>query len=63
MNRKISSLNWLKKEISKDNLEIEREKNKTINEIKRSNLKEMIRPKEVKTNLTLWERIIKVLFG
>jgi hypothetical protein len=53
-------LNWYEKELMKDKRELEREKNKIINEISGLSKDEII-PKP--TKLTLWQKIKKVLMG
>lgn len=58
MKNKSQQLNWLERELNKDKLELDKEKNQLINEIKKIK-KEDILPKQ--TKLTLWQRIKKVL--
>jgi hypothetical protein len=53
-------LDWLKSEIEKDKVELEREKNALINSIKSVNKDEIIQPKN---KLTLWQKIKKVLLS
>lgn len=56
-----SQLEWLKKEIQKDNQELQKEKAGLISEIKKLK-KEDILPQKPKP-LTLWQRIKKVLMN
>lgn len=58
MKNKSQQLSWLERERNKDKLELDKEKNQLINEIKKFK-KEDILPKQKK--LTLWQRIKKVL--
>jgi len=65
MEKKISTkgeqaLDWLKSEIEKDKVDLEREKNALINSIKSVNKDEIIQPKN---KLTLWQKIKKVLLS
>ncbi len=61
MNKKETMLNWLQKEVTKDNTEIEKEKNDFINQIKKVK-KESILGKDIK-KMTLWQKIKIVLMG
>lgn len=63
MKTKSNQLEWLKKEMQKDDLFVEREKNKFINEIKKLKKEEILPPKSNPKQLTLWQRIKKVLMG
>jgi hypothetical protein len=54
-------LTWLNRETEKDRLELEREKNNLINQIRKINKEEIFEEKIEK--LTLWDRIKKVLMG
>lgn len=54
-------LNWLKNQMNKDKQELDYEKLKFIQEIKKTK-KEEILP-QPKKKLSLWERIKKVLMG
>lgn len=54
---------WLKNEIEKDRLELNNEKNKFLNEIKKFSKEDLIPKKQQKTKITLWEKIKKVLMG
>jgi hypothetical protein len=58
MKNKSQQINWLMKEINKDSIELENEKQKYVNEIKQLKREDMF-PKPKK--LTLWQRIKKVL--
>jgi len=60
MKNKSQQINWLMKEINKDSIELENEKQKYVNEIKQLK-REDIFPKPKK--LTLWQRIKKVLMS
>lgn len=59
-NKLEQQINWLEKEKLKDSLDLNKEKEKLINEILK-NKKEDIIPKPKK--LTIWQRIKKVLMG
>jgi hypothetical protein len=54
-------INWLDKEVQKDKIELDREKQELINRIKKLK-KEDVLPNKPK-KLTIWQRIIKVLVG
>ena len=58
-NQKI--LDWYQKELDKDGAEIEREKNKFANSIKKLKKEEIFRA-EIK-KISIWQRIKKVLTG
>lgn len=51
---------WLKNEVEKDRIELDREKKEMIEQIKNYKKEEII-PKQ--KNYTLWERIKKVMTG
>lgn len=51
---------WLKNEVEKDRIELDREKREMIEQIKNYKKEEII-PKQ--KNYTLWERIKKVMMG
>jgi len=61
MKNKSTQLDWLEKEIQKDKNELDNEKTKFIQEIKKLK-KEEILP-VVPKKLTLWQRIKKVLMN
>ena len=56
-----TQIKWLEKEITKDQVELDKEKKDFINEIKKLK-KEDILPKKTE-KITLWQRIKKVLMG
>jgi hypothetical protein len=56
-------MDWLKNEIEKDNKELENEKLKFLNEIKKIDKKDIIPVKKESKKLTLWMKIKKVLMG
>jgi uncharacterized protein YjhX (UPF0386 family) len=63
MEKKISTkgeqaLDWLKSEIEKDKVELEKQKNDLIQSIKTLNKDELVKPKQ---KLTLWQKIKKAL--
>jgi uncharacterized protein YacL (UPF0231 family) len=65
MEKKISTkgeqaLDWLKSEIEKDKVQLEKEKLQLINSIKTLNKEELVKPIK---KLTLWEKIKKVLIS
>ncbi len=53
-------LNWLKNEIEKDKIELEKEKKEFINAIKNAKKEDIIQKED---KLTLWKRIKQVLTG
>ncbi len=53
-------LDWLKNEIEKDKIELEKEKKEFINSIKNAKKEDIIQKED---KLTLWKRIKKVLMG
>jgi hypothetical protein len=56
-----NQVDWLKSEIEKDKIELDREKNRFIQQIKKINKEELLpKPVEVK-KLTLWQKILKVI--
>ena len=59
-NQKI--LDWYQKELEKDGLEIEKEKNRFANSIKKLKKQDIFEPEKVE-KLTIWKRIKKVLTG
>jgi hypothetical protein len=61
MKNKLEQINWLKTQIHKDNKELDNEKSKFIEQIKKLKKEDLIPVKEKK--LTLWQRIKKVLMG
>jgi hypothetical protein len=61
MKNQSTQIKWLEKEITKDQVELDKEKKDFINEIKKLQ-KEDILPKKTK-KITLWQRIKKVLMG
>ena len=60
MDRSQKLLNWLNKETRRDQIQIEKEKEKFISEIKKYS-KEDLFPKPKK--LTLWQKIKMVIWG
>ena len=65
MEKKISTkeeqtINWLKNEFKKDNIELESQKKNFINSIKDFDKTEIIKPV---VTLTLWQKIKKVLLA
>jgi hypothetical protein len=61
MKNKSQQLDWLEKEIQKDEIFVKTEKNKLIQQIKQLKKEELLPEKPKK--LTLWQRIKKVLMG
>lgn len=61
MKNKSKQIDWLEREMGKDEIELEREKNKLIEQIKRLKKEDIMPPKPKK--LTIWQRIKKVLMG
>jgi hypothetical protein len=62
MKKTSTQLEWLQKEIRKDQITLNKSKNDLINEIKK-NKKEEIIPKQEIIKLSLWKRIKKALMG
>jgi len=65
MEKKISTkgeqaLDWLRSEIEKDKVQLEKEKLQFINSIKTLDKKELVKPIK---KLTLWQKIKKVLIS
>lgn len=54
------AIDWLKNEIQKDKIELEKEKLKTIEALKGFKIEDIVKPEE---KLTLWKRIRKVMMG
>lgn len=63
MRTKKSSLDWLQREIAKDNRELEKEKKKIINNILMLKPNDLVSKKETPKKLTIWQRIMKVIMG
>ena len=61
MKNKSQQLDWLEKEMMKDDIFVKTEKNKLIQQIKKLKKEELLPEKPKK--LTLWQRIKKVLMG
>lgn len=59
--KKQKTLNWFHKEVEKDKIELDKEKQDLIERIKKLK-KEDILPQKPK-KLTIWQRIIKVIMG
>lgn len=55
-------MEWLSREINKDNAELEREKKQFIENLKKLKKSDIV-IKKTPTKLTLWQRIKKVLMG
>jgi hypothetical protein len=62
MKKTSTQLEWLQKEIRKDQITLDKSKNDLINEIKKNKKEEIIPKKEI-IKLSLWKRIKKVLMG
>ena len=56
-----TQIEWLNNELEKDRIEVERDKNKYINQIKQLKKEDIVKVNVEK--LTLWKRIKKVLLG
>ena len=54
---------WLKNEIKKDKKELELEKLKDLNELKKFKKEEIIPNKTNEVKLTLWQKLKKMLLG
>lgn len=62
MKKTSTQLEWLQKEIRKDQITLDKSKMDLINEIKKNKKEEIIPKKEI-IKLSLWKRIKKVLMG
>jgi hypothetical protein len=56
-----TQIEWLNNELEKDKIEVERNKSKFINQIKKLKKEDIIKVNVEK--MTLWKRIKKVLLG
>jgi hypothetical protein len=56
-----TQIEWLNNELEKDKIEVERNKSKFINQIKRLKKEDIVKVNVEK--MTLWKRIKKVLLG
>jgi hypothetical protein len=54
---------WLRSEIEKDKIDVEKEKLKFLNEIKQFKKEDIVQPVVNKPKLTLWEKIKKIIVG
>ena len=55
-----SQVDWLKSEIEKDKMDLEKEKKRFIESIKELEVNQIVEPKK---KLTLWEKIKKVILA
>lgn len=60
MERKQQLLNWLKNEKTKDRVEVDKEKEKFINQLKGLNKKDLFVEEK---NISLWQKIKILLLG
>jgi hypothetical protein len=61
--RNLQALKWLEKEQTRDNLEVKSVKNKLISEIKGLNKDDLFKKEELIKKVTIWQRIIKMIWG
>lgn len=61
MKTKSQQVDWFQNEIRKDQVELDREKNNLINQIKKLNKEDIIKPKTKK--LTFWQKLKKIILG
>jgi hypothetical protein len=54
------AITWLKSEIEKDKMDLEKEKKRFIESIKKLEVNQIVEPKK---KLTLWEKIKKVILA
>ena len=54
------AITWLKSEIEKDKMDLEKEKKRFIESIKELEVNQIVKPKK---KLTLWEKIKKVILA
>ena len=63
LNQLEGNLEWLKNEVKKDQIQLESEKLKFLDEIKKHKKEDIVPVVKVSKKLSLWERIKKVLMG
>ena len=61
MKTKSQQVDWFQNEIRKDQVELDREKTNLINQIKKLNKEDIIKPKTKK--LTFWQKLKKIILG
>lgn len=61
MKTKSKQLDWYNNELVKDQLELEKEKNDFIKEIKKLKKEDLLKPKTKK--LTFWQKLRKIILG
>jgi hypothetical protein len=63
LNQLEGNLEWLKNEVKKDQIQLESEKLKFLDEIKKHKKEDIVPVVKVSKKLSLWGRIKKVLMG
>lgn len=63
MKKKSSHLKWLETQMTKDNKELEIEKNQFIENIKKLKKEDILPKVVVPKKLTLWQKLKRVLMG
>lgn len=63
LNRMEGNLEWLKNEVKKDQIQLESEKLKFLDEIKKHKKEDIVPVVKVSKKLSLWGKIKKVLMG
>lgn len=61
MKTKSQQVDWFQNEIRKDQVELDREKNNLINQIKKLKKEDIVKPKTKK--LTFWQKLKKIILG
>ena len=63
MKKKSTQLKWLETQMVKDRIELDKEKQELINQIKKMKREDVLPQKKEPKKLTIWEKIKKVLMG
>lgn len=63
MKKKSTQLKWLETQMVKDRIELDKEKQELINQIKKMKREDVLPQKKEPEKLTIWEKIKKVLMG
>ena len=61
--RNQQALKWLEKEQNRDKLEVNSVKEKLIKDIKSFKKDDLFKKEEVKTKLSVWQKIVKMIWG
>lgn len=63
MKKKSNQLKWLETQMVKDRIELDKEKQELINQIKKMKREDVLPQKKEPEKLTIWRKIKKVLMG